>query len=114
MKRLTSLHMLALRGFPGNQPFFTVEGIQHLISRRNLELNGWSRSSSLPHQLQNLTALRDLTLRNLMDLEALPDWIGNLKSLEYLQIYGSDNVTCLSSMQNLQRLGIYGCHLLAE
>ncbi|XP_026385119.1 putative disease resistance protein RGA3 [Papaver somniferum] len=50
------------------------------------ELDGWSHSSSLPHQLQNLTALRELALRNLRDLEALPDWIGNLKSLEYLQM----------------------------
>ncbi|XP_026460829.1 TMV resistance protein N-like [Papaver somniferum] len=64
MKRLTSLHTLAHRGFPGNQSFFPVEGIQHLISLRNLELDGWSHSSSLPHQLQNLTALRELTLRN--------------------------------------------------
>ncbi|KAI3854150.1 hypothetical protein MKX03_022163 [Papaver bracteatum] len=102
MKRLTSLHTLSL-----------LEGIQHLISLRNLELHGWLHSSSLPHQLRNLTALRELTLRNLSDLEALPDWIGNLESLEYLQMYGCDNVTCLPSLPNLQRLGIYGCHLLA-
>ncbi|KAI3973329.1 hypothetical protein MKX01_020704 [Papaver californicum] len=104
MKRLTSLHTLSLR----------VEGIQHLISLRKLEFDGWSHSSSLPHQLRDLTALRELALRNLHDLEALPDWIGNLESLEYLQMYGCDNVTCLPSLPKLQCLGIYGCRLQAE
>ncbi|RZC47662.1 hypothetical protein C5167_040606, partial [Papaver somniferum] len=114
---------------------------QRFPSLRKLKIDRGCNLKTLPKQIQYLTTLQELELRFVDNLVSLPDWLGNLsllqrfeiyscsklmslpseaamkrnlKSHEYLQMYGCDNVTCLPSLPNLQRLGIYGCHLLAE
>ncbi|RZC64127.1 hypothetical protein C5167_025913 [Papaver somniferum] len=114
---------------------------QRFPSLRKLKIDRGCSLETLPKQIQYLTTLQELELRFVDNLVSLPDWLGNLsllqrfeiyscsklmslpseaavkrnlKSLEYLQMYGCDNVTCLPSLPNLQRLEIYGCHLLAE
>ncbi|KAI3470245.1 hypothetical protein Pfo_026908 [Paulownia fortunei] len=58
----------------------TLDGIfQGLQSLRRLELWGMEHWDSLPDQLQHLTALSSLGLRDFGVEEALPEWIGNLR-----------------------------------
>ncbi|KAI8537498.1 hypothetical protein RHMOL_Rhmol09G0028000 [Rhododendron molle] len=55
-------------------PFIPLEG---------LYLSGFG-IKSLPDQLQHLTALKRLDIRRFNELEALPEWLGNLSSLQSL------------------------------
>ncbi|KAL3642113.1 hypothetical protein CASFOL_012928 [Castilleja foliolosa] len=53
------------------------------ISLRRLTLKGMEHWDCLPDQLQHLTSLEILDLRN-FGIEALPEWFGNLSFLEIL------------------------------
>ncbi|KAK2971865.1 hypothetical protein RJ640_000882 [Escallonia rubra] len=50
-------------------------------SLEQLDLCGWPMLKSLPVQLEQLYALKELTLDGFHGLEALPEWLGNLSSL---------------------------------
>ncbi|XP_026436581.1 putative disease resistance protein RGA4 [Papaver somniferum] len=97
-----------------------AEGIQHLISLRNLKIHGWSNFRSLPHQLQYLTNLRELKIKNCDGLVELPEWLGNFSSLEELYIVGCKNLMQLPSKETMQtltsleELSVYVCPLLEE
>ncbi|TYG50014.1 hypothetical protein ES288_D10G141800v1 [Gossypium darwinii] len=47
---------------------------------------------SLPNQIQHLTALRQLCIYDFNGLKALPEWLGNLSSLEILHFEGCENL----------------------
>uniref|UniRef100_A0A7N2MVS6 Uncharacterized protein n=1 Tax=Quercus lobata TaxID=97700 RepID=A0A7N2MVS6_QUELO len=74
--------------------------IQHLQkSLENLELIGWTKVNSLPDEIQCFTALKRLEIWNFDGMEALPEWLGNLSSLQML---------CYCYCKNLiNRWGIY-------
>ncbi|GLU05047.1 hypothetical protein SLE2022_221710 [Rubroshorea leprosula] len=55
-----------------------------------LSLMGWEKLTHLP-QIQHLTALKELTIRNFGGMESLPDWFNNLSSLRRLHIWNSPN-----------------------
>ncbi|MBA0812761.1 hypothetical protein Gohar_026700, partial [Gossypium harknessii] len=59
---------------------------------------------SLPNQIQHLTALRQLCVYDFNGLKALPEWLGNLSSLEILHFEGCENLRQLPSKEALQRL----------
>ncbi|XP_026459681.1 putative disease resistance protein RGA4 [Papaver somniferum] len=97
-----------------------AEGIQHLISLRNLKIHGWSNFHSLPHQLQYLTNLRELKIKNCDGFVELPEWLGNFSSLEELYIAECKNLMQLPSKETMQtltsleELSVYVCPLLEE
>ena len=104
-----------LKEFPG------LSSIHHLQSSlERLTLVGWEKLSSLPDQLQHLTALNKLSIWNFSGVKALPEWLGNFSSLRELEIRNCENLGQLPSkkamqcLSNLQDLSIYGCPRLKE
>ncbi|GKV38794.1 hypothetical protein SLEP1_g46667 [Rubroshorea leprosula] len=64
-------------------------------SLEKLSLVNWKKLTQLPHQIQHLTALKELEIRRFSKLDALPEWLGNLSSLESLVIDYCQNLKCL-------------------
>ncbi|GLT65936.1 hypothetical protein SLA2020_383360 [Shorea laevis] len=101
---LTLLKDLEIGGFRSElEEFPGLNGILHL-PLEHLELQGWEKLKSLPHQLQDLTALKSLTITDFDRLEALPEWMANLSSLQNLSIWGCENLTSLPPVEAMQRL----------
>uniref|UniRef100_A0A2N9IEA5 AAA+ ATPase domain-containing protein n=1 Tax=Fagus sylvatica TaxID=28930 RepID=A0A2N9IEA5_FAGSY len=70
-----------LEAFPS---LISSTSIQHSI--KDLYLNGWAKLNSLPDQFQRFTALKVLSISNFDGMEALPEWLGNLSSLQKLSL----------------------------
>ncbi|KAF9670808.1 hypothetical protein SADUNF_Sadunf13G0107200 [Salix dunnii] len=126
---LTQLRELDISGFSEELEAFPaglVKSFQHLNLSGSLEslwIYGWDKLKSVPHQLQNLTALKSLTIRDFNGEEfeeALPDWLANLFSLRHLYIIGCENLkhlpssTTIQCLSKLETLWIHGCPLLQE
>ncbi|CDP21967.1 unnamed protein product, partial [Coffea canephora] len=100
-----------------------VEWCPNLVSAstlRELYLRGLPCSESLPHQLQYLTTLTSLTLFDFGGIDVLPDWIGNLVSLETLELWLCKKLQSLppeAAMRRLTKLTsveVYECPLLRQ
>ncbi|GKV18577.1 hypothetical protein SLEP1_g28937 [Rubroshorea leprosula] len=83
-----------------------------------LELYAWGKPRErLLDQIQHLTALKSLEISGFDGLEALPNWFGNLSSLQTLKIHNCESlkhmeaIRCLS---RLERLFIERCRELEE
>ncbi|KAL2520294.1 putative disease resistance protein RGA4 [Forsythia ovata] len=113
---LNSLRELWIGGFSNAD---TLEVIGHIKSIQILTLNGRADWVSLPYQLQNLTSLKALLIFD-FGIEELPDWLGNLSSLEELGISRCEKLRHLPSKEAMQRLTkltslyISSCPLLKE
>ncbi|KAK6128537.1 hypothetical protein DH2020_037723 [Rehmannia glutinosa] len=89
------------------------------LSLRRLTLYGMEHWDFLPNQLQHLTALSDLLL-NGFGIETLPEWFGNLSSLQSLSLRQCKKLRHLPSKEAMQRLtkltylNITLCPLLRE
>ncbi|GKV29385.1 hypothetical protein SLEP1_g38318 [Rubroshorea leprosula] len=59
-------------------------------SLEELLLHGWKKLTHLP-QIQHLTALKELSIRDFGGMESLPDWFNNLSSLRQLRISNCPN-----------------------
>ncbi|GLT31971.1 hypothetical protein SLA2020_066680 [Shorea laevis] len=85
-----------------------------------LRLMGWDKLSQLPDQIQHLTALKKLDIQSFKQVVALPEWVGNFCSLQYLWISDCDNMKQLPSAAAIQRLSklqalyIWDCPELKE
>ncbi|KAI5557767.1 hypothetical protein BDE02_18G125400 [Populus trichocarpa] len=110
---LTQLKELAIGGFSEELEAFpagVLNSFQHLNlsgSLERLEICGWDKLKSVPHQLQHLTALERLEICDFRGEgfeEALPDWLANLSSLRYLGIDNCKNLKYLPSSTAIQRL----------
>ncbi|XP_071939349.1 protein SUPPRESSOR OF npr1-1, CONSTITUTIVE 1-like [Coffea arabica] len=96
---------------------FDWAGLASSSSLRHVSLNGMPDTKSLPHQLQDLTTITSLSLHLFGAIEALPDWLGNLASLDELILRGCPKLEYLPSVDamerlKLRRLEIDGCPLL--
>ncbi|CDP20412.1 unnamed protein product [Coffea canephora] len=83
-------------------PFFSMDDFDwsSLVSAstfHELYFQGLPHMNSLPHQLQYLTTLNSLKLDNFGGIEVLPDWIGNLVSLETLELLFCEKLQSLPS-----------------
>ncbi|KGN53095.1 putative disease resistance protein RGA3 [Cucumis sativus] len=72
----------------------------------------------LPRQLEYLTALRSLDIERFSDIDSLPEWLGNLTSLETLNLRYCKNlksfpsIEAMSNLTKLSRLETYECFQL--
>jgi Leucine-rich repeat (LRR) protein len=127
---LTQLKKLTIGGFSEEMeafPAVVLNSIQHLNlsgSLKYLEICGWDKLKSVPHQLQHLTALEELFIRDFNGEEfeeALPEWLANLSSLQSLTIWDCKNLKYMPSSTAIQRLSklktlqiLSGCPHLKE
>ncbi|KAK9920792.1 hypothetical protein M0R45_029338 [Rubus argutus] len=93
---------------------------QAIPQLERLEIWGWPKLKSLPEQIQCFTSLTELQIISFHGVETMPEWLGNLASLEVLHIYGCNKLMHLPSVKAMQRLTklkqirIDGCPLLEE
>ncbi|XP_034911602.2 putative disease resistance protein RGA4 [Populus alba] len=123
---LTQLKRLSIGGFSEEMEAFpagVLNSIQHLNlsgSLKSLEIVGWDKLKSVPHQLQHFTALTSLEIKDFKGEEALPEWLANLSSLQCLTIDNCKNLRYLPSSTAIQRLSklkqlqIWNCPHLEE
>ncbi|KAL0331181.1 UNVERIFIED_CONTAM: hypothetical protein Sangu_1663600 [Sesamum angustifolium] len=104
---LSSLTELCIGPFSkevGSTSFNEIfQGIQQLHSLAKLELYGWPQFESLRDHLQHLTTLKEFRISN-FGMEALPEWIRNLASLECLGLYTCRRIKRLPSKEALPKL----------
>uniref|UniRef100_A0A7N2MU19 Disease resistance protein RGA3 n=2 Tax=Quercus lobata TaxID=97700 RepID=A0A7N2MU19_QUELO len=114
---LTRLKVLKIGGFCEEWDAFpSLSSIQH-ASLEKLELNGWAKLNSLPEDIQRFTALTHLWIENFDQMEALPEWLGNLSSVRQLYLGECMNLMYLptaGAMQHLTQLNINDCPKLKE
>ncbi|XP_027082111.2 disease resistance protein RGA2-like [Coffea arabica] len=103
----------SLRELSINSPFssddssvddFDWSGLRSASTLRELRLEGLPHTESLPHQLQYLTTLTSLSLQYFGGIRVLPDWIGNLVSLETLWLWNCEKLQSLPSEAAMRRL----------
>ncbi|KAJ9160452.1 hypothetical protein P3X46_025852 [Hevea brasiliensis] len=120
---LTRLRYLSIGRFSEELDSFPyLNSIQYLPFLQSLEIHGnlGSRKKSLPNQLQCLTALTTLSINFFNFVEALPDWLVNISSLQSLRILDCWNLEYLPTAAAMQRLSklrhiyINGCPFLKE
>lgn len=89
-------------------------GLQHLSSLQCLFLFGQPHWNSLPEELQDLTALEEMSLW-CFGIEVLPDWIEKLSSLQELVLYKCQNLRffpskeIMKALKKLRKLVVFDC-----
>ncbi|GLT99161.1 hypothetical protein SLE2022_166230 [Rubroshorea leprosula] len=87
------------------EEFPCLSSIHNLsTSLEELRLCGWAKLIQLPHQIQHFTALRILFIFYFHGVKALPEWLGNLSSLQDLCIEKCENLKHLPSAESIRRL----------
>ncbi|XP_020421027.1 putative disease resistance protein RGA3 isoform X1 [Prunus persica] len=115
---LTRLKELEIGWFWEELDSFPV--FQVIPQLETLSLWGWPKLSCLPKQFQCFTCLTSLTIHSFDDMEALPEWLGNLASLKILSIWKCKNLMYLPTLEamkcltKLQYIYIRNCPLLKE
>ncbi|KAK2976969.1 hypothetical protein RJ640_020186 [Escallonia rubra] len=109
LRCLTSLRELSIGGFSEELndfpwPYSSSSSGACVSSLESLTLRGWPMLKSLPVQLEQLYALKQLHLWGFHGLEALPEWLGNLSSLNELEITNCSKLTKMPSVEAMQRL----------
>ncbi|XP_071904978.1 putative disease resistance protein RGA4 [Coffea arabica] len=110
LEKFTSLILLELGGFSDDLDHFPwPHSITNLVSLETLRLRGWPKITSLPDQIQHLSALRRLEIWEFKGLEVLPEWMGSLRNLRELLIRNCSNLRQLPSAEAIQRLTNLNC-----
>ncbi|KAK6778505.1 hypothetical protein RDI58_025223 [Solanum bulbocastanum] len=116
LQRLTGLRLLEIGPLSEMMDFEAFQlifnGIQ--LSLRSLWVSGHVRWDSLPHQLMQLSALKGMEIQD-FGIEALPDRLDNLTSLETLRLVRCNRlqrVDFSNVMPKLRLLDIQNCPLL--
>ncbi|CAL4898204.1 unnamed protein product [Urochloa decumbens] len=93
------------------------ELLQHLNGLRELEISKCKDLRHLPESMRSLTCLQKLDI-NWCDNLVLPEWLGELQSLQILNIIGLPLMSSLpqsiQSLTLLQDLYVYYCHALHQ
>ncbi|KAH0723067.1 hypothetical protein KY289_006111 [Solanum tuberosum] len=118
LQRLTGLRVLEIGPLSEMMDFEAFQlifnGIQQLLSLRNLRVSGHGHWDSLPHQLMQLSALKGMGIND-FGIEALPDRLDNLTSLETLRLVSCKRLQHLDfsyAMPKLWYVYIHDCPLL--
>ncbi|CAN6567181.1 unnamed protein product [Malus baccata var. baccata] len=118
LRTLTRLNNLWIGGFWEELDSFPVSQIP---SSHKLVFWGWPKLKSLPQVINHSTSpVIDFRIYECDGLETLPEWLGDLTSLDQLHIYECKNLKSLPSAQAMQRLTklkhlwIAGCPFLKE
>ncbi|KAM2997603.1 hypothetical protein FF2_039357 [Malus domestica] len=99
---LTGLKCLWIGGFWEELDSFPVSQIP---SSHKLFFCGWPKLKSLPQVINHSTSpVTDFRIYECDGLETLPEWLGDLTSLNHLHIYKCKNLKSLPSAQAMQRL----------
>ena len=105
---LTCLKSLLIGGFCAELdafPSLSSTSLKHLhLSLQELCLYGWDRLNSLPNDIQCFTAITGLYIYDFDVMETLPEWLGNLSSLQYLSFIRCKNLMYLPTAQTMRRL----------
>ena len=84
------LKTLVIGGFIGELDAFPILRYPSIryshASLKNLILHGSPALNSLPNEIQLFTALEELRIQNFNGMEALPDWLSYLSSLQKLSL----------------------------
>lgn len=104
--------------------FSYLNRIIEILSLDEIEIHGADGMGRemyvLPNQLQHLTALKSLEIDGFMRMEALPEWLGDLQSLQSLSLKNSTRLRYESTapfmlhLLNLRHLYIYNCYCLKK
>ncbi|GKV51425.1 hypothetical protein SLEP1_g58084 [Rubroshorea leprosula] len=113
---LVCLERLEIGGFSKElEEFPCLNSIRHLhASLQVLGLGGWEKLTYLPPQIQHLTSLRELRIYDFNQVEALPEWLGSLSSLQTLKIHRCANLKYLPSTPAMQCLSTLQCLIIFE
>ncbi|RZC47859.1 hypothetical protein C5167_040802, partial [Papaver somniferum] len=108
---LPALHTLIIGGFSEDLesfPFPTATasyGERYFATLRDLKIRGWrTLKVVLPDQLQHVTSLYHLSIRDFPCLLSLPEWFGKLSSLQTLDIENCSRLEYLPSEEQMLRL----------
>ncbi|XP_030939351.1 putative disease resistance protein At3g14460 [Quercus lobata] len=101
--------------------FPSLNSIRHSHAPlQRLHLYGWDSLNSLPEAIKYFTALQILEISEFGEIISLPDWLGNLSSIQELYIYNCKNLMYLPKTQamrrliKLEQLSIFQCPKLEE
>ncbi|XP_065871290.1 putative disease resistance protein RGA3 [Euphorbia lathyris] len=121
--KLSQLKKLSVGNFSKElDDFHYLNRIKDLPCLEELEIWGSNlgRMKSLPDQLQLVIALKSLSIVQFTEMEALPEWLGGLRSLQSLSICLCDRLeyqptaAVIQRLPNLRYLNISFCFLLEE
>ncbi|CAB4292026.1 unnamed protein product [Prunus armeniaca] len=114
LRSLTSLVYMRMGAFSEELDSFPDFELPSQI--QTLEIVGWPKLKSLPQQqIQHCTCLEVLFIESFDSVEALPEWLGNLTSLNTLSISLCKNLVSLPAVEvmqcltKLQKLVIEAC-----
>ena len=86
-------------------PSLSSTSLKHLHSSlQELDLHGWDRLNSLPDDIQCFTAITGLWIHNFNVMETLPEWLGNLSSLQFLSVSRCKNLMYFPTAQAMRHL----------
>ncbi|KAI3950319.1 hypothetical protein MKW92_044189 [Papaver armeniacum] len=108
---LPALQTLIIGGFSEDLESFPFpeatasDGERYLATLRDLTIRGWpTLRALLPDQLRLLTSLQYLSIRDFPCLLSLPEWFGELSSLQTLDIENCSRLEYLPSEEQMLRL----------
>lgn len=92
---LTRLKDLSIGGFCEELDTFPSLNVQHLyMPLERLSLYGWA-NINLPNEIQHFIALRELLVEKFYGMIVLPEWLGNLSSLQKLSLWKCEKLMSL-------------------
>ncbi|KAK4566297.1 hypothetical protein RGQ29_002514 [Quercus rubra] len=118
---LTGLKSLGIGGFCEELDAFPIpRSVQHLhVSLEILRLYGWAKLNYLPDEIKSFKVLKEFHINGFDGIETLPEWLGNLSSLQKLSLGSCKNLMYLPTialrrLTKLERLEIIDCPKLNE